>query len=166
MSWLFKPLGSSSSFMLRQRPWGNVSSAISSNWKADFFFFFFVKGGTEKEILGKHDILQLPTALTGERLQNNKMREHVHIQMPRRCSAKRGNDTDRANIQTHPIISLSDLSLHLSICLGRQSILGAVAHYPSWWLSPCQLTVQLAYKATANSYPSVWEKGTSILMVP
>lgn len=56
-------------------------------------------------------------------------------------------------------ISQWPLPLHLSICLGRQSILGAVAHYPGWWLSPCQLTVQLAYKATANFYPSVREKG-------
>lgn len=98
--------------MLKAENRGNVSSAISSKRNADKYIF--LNGGTEKEILGKHDILQLPTALTGERLRNNKMREHVHVQMPRRCSAKRGNDTDRANIQTHPIISLSDLSLHLS----------------------------------------------------
>lgn len=71
------------------------------------------EGCTEKEILGKHDILQLLTPLTGERLQNNKMRVHVRGQMPSRCSAKRGNDMKRANVQTHPIISLGDLSLSI-----------------------------------------------------
>lgn len=51
---------------------------------------------------GKHDILQLPTPLTGERLRNNKMSVHVRVQMPRRCSAGRGDDTERANVKHIP----------------------------------------------------------------
>lgn len=43
-------------------------------------------------------------------------------------------------------------------------ILCATAHYTGRWLGPCQLTVQLAYKAAAASGPSGPGKRIYILM--
>lgn len=47
----------------------------------------------------------------------------------------------------HPLVFLPPL-LPL---LQRQPIFCAAAHYAGWWLSPCQLTVQLAYPRLAQT---------------
>lgn len=42
--------------------------------------------------------------------------------------------------------------------LQRQPIFCAAAHYAGWWLSPCQLTVQLAYLRLAQTLTLVGER--------
>ncbi len=75
----------------------------------------------------------------------------VHTQTPTQCSLDWNDNTELPNTQTHFVISLSDLSLSLLLVLQRQPIFCAAAHYAGWWLSPCQLTVQLAYLRLAQT---------------
>lgn len=83
---------------------------------------------------------------------------HVQTQTPKQHSLNwNSNNTELANIQTYLVISPSTplppsfLSLSLFLVLQRQPISCAAAHYAGWWLSPCQLTVQLAYLRLAQT---------------
>ncbi len=100
-------------------------------------------------LLENFDILQILFHLTGESFQNNKLCACPHTdaytaftQLKRQHSARK-----------HPNIShnFSATSLSLMLALLRQPIFCAAAHYAGWWLSPCQLTVQLAYLRLAKS---------------
>lgn len=120
---------------------------MSSSWNTAAFLSSPPPPGAKKI-----DILRILFHPTGESLPSNKM--STHTQTPTQRSLDWNDNTELAKTQTCLIIPLSlspSLLLSFRLALQRQPILCAAAHYAGWWLSPCQLTVQLAYLRLAQT---------------